>query len=261
MKRLVPGVYSANSVLCIPEGSNDGKWGYVIANKQYLINDRLHIVYKPFWYSAKPSITCRLYSYRARPDRLYMVKRKPFCQYTNYETDDVTMRPLKEDCIVVIQPSIVRLLETLTLEYKYQYVMRCTSVKNILPTLKSGELIKDKHLRCSIFRVQDVLPSDIINTDGLCIKVHDGKYDYLDIVFSDNANMFNTDGFEFKPLFAFDEAIYTAEEVIFALEKLKSRKPTKPKKVPNVDSNPTSKITYSFITSATTWTTYTGTTF
>ncbi|MCK5016159.1 MAG: hypothetical protein KAS32_03725, partial [Candidatus Peribacteraceae bacterium] len=183
-----------NPVLCIPDNSYNNMWGYVIGDYNCIIRRKTHNVIKPFWYRSIPNKTINPVVYTARLENLYVSKRKPFNKYTHYITENIKLRPLKEDFIVIRQSSILKLLEKLALEYKYQYVIRKAPQKNILPALTSSSSIKDIHLICSIFRVHDVLPSDINNTDGLCIKIHDGNYEYVDIVFSDNKNMYNTDG-------------------------------------------------------------------
>jgi hypothetical protein len=159
--------------------------------------------------------------YSATEQTFYLSKKRPFNTYSRFDTDDIHKRPLKEDCIVVPENRIVKLLECLTLEYKYCYVLRNASSTSISDVL--SYVYKKIDIKASIFRVQDVYPPEIINVNGVYAKVFYDKYCFVEMVFSDVAYMFDTDGFEFNSSLDFNDGISTVEHTILSIEQLRAK--------------------------------------
>lgn len=184
-------------------------------------------VYIPFPYAKGPIDSAGIVTARVRKRSIFPLDNAvPFSQYTYYvhEGEAPLTEPLKHDCIVIVNPEgMLNTINSLREEYEFFYVLRTCRNSRIVDYVKDSK----SQPRMCLFRVEDVYPPDVYNTDGVVVKVHDGKYDYVDVVFSNTPHMFDTDGFTFRSPYSFEGTVAATRRVTSLYEQLVAPKPKK----------------------------------
>lgn len=181
----------------LPHPQGGSYWGYGLVSEYEGYDSPL--VYMPFPFTEGLMERTEQVSTRWDARQIFVLHdKKPLHKYTTYlhHQKEPHTEVLENDCVVIAHPiSMVETLEKLCTQYEYFYPLRYVSDSSV-----------QEHIRANgappiltLFRACDVLPPDVLNSSGIVAQLHDGKYTYLTVVYSDTPFMFDVDGFCKKP--------------------------------------------------------------